>query len=73
MVVRNVLPMPLVASQAKYAKPIHIGHMCTLGRSFEAHTEYFERVSHVYVTHSQMDRHLQELEAFTHITFIRGC
>ena len=28
--VKNVLPRQLVACQAKYAKPIHIGHTCTL-------------------------------------------
>ena len=41
LVVKNVLPAQLVASQTKYAKSIHISHMCTLGWSFVSHTVSF--------------------------------
>ena len=44
----------------KYAKPIHIGHMCTLGCSFVSHRECFQRVSHTIYEHSQMDGYHSE-------------
>ena len=48
--VKNVLPTQLVTSQAKYVEPIHIGHICTLGRSFVSHTTCFQKIlSHAYM------------------------
>ena len=41
MAVKNVLPTQLVASQAKYAKPIYIGHMGCVLSAFVSHTESF--------------------------------